>query len=232
MDNCVNNVYVPKITPLTENFQINMDDFDQHIKLSITATVIFLFIFHIIFRWFYSSEIMVKMLLNITLAASFITIFFFTVGSKIEKNIVETQVNYIVQDLFSGARIIIPDKVLSSLSNEMDVFQKPNLDKEDAQVAQTNKLLMNKAIVIVVCLFMIFLIYAITQYLLSPNSRSEKLRAFGRILLDNFILIIAIGLTEFFFLYAIGQSYRSGDPNKIKLAFIKNLQDIPKYSRG
>lgn len=220
---------IPYIIPQLELFSLtnlNTDDTMTQIKLSIAISIFFVIMFHLLFRWFCTSETMVKMLLNITLAASFISIFYFTAGYKIETNIIKTQVNNVVSDLTTGMSLIIPDQLQKQLASDLQNI-KPDTSQQnaaDVQAAQSNALLIKKTIITIAALFGIFVIYAILQYSLSDGQHKKE--SIKHVVTDNVVLLIAIGLTEFFFLFYVGQNYRSGDPNKVKLEIIKNVQNM------
>lgn len=196
-----------------------------YIGIVTAGTCIFLVAYDLFCSIIFTREERMSMLLNIVFAASFISIFFFTVGSNIEHDIVNIQVDNIVKDLTSGATVVLPANTLNSISQSIAALPPPDLKALDAQVAQSNNVLFTQTWITILIFFVLSIFYMIFRYKVSWPEKNKDV-SLRHIIGDNIVLIIFIGLTEFIFLYVIAKQYKSGDPNRVKLTILDSLQNI------
>lgn len=183
----------------------------------------FLFAFHWILKpVIHHDTEKISILLNIIFAASFISIFFFTVGAEIEHKIVEEQVDRVVKDLLSGAKIILPPNTAKQMSDDFSKVKLPDLSEADKAVDTSNQKLFNTAITTISIFVATSVIYIIAMSYFKNISLVELLKILG----ENSIILVFIGLTEYIFLSIIAVHFRSADPNKVKLAVVKSLQNL------
>ncbi len=167
-----------------------------------------------------SSKDTVSIIVHILIIAVFITIFFFTYGSYIEKQIVKKQLEYIVNDLAGDIKVIAPE-IVPVLQKQLGSVGYPNLEKEDKIVEENNKKLKNKTIGTVIGLTVVTLV--VIYYLIQHYELDAK-----DIMMTNLISCTAVAFTYFIFTTYIIANYRSADPNFVKKTFVQALVDYGK----
>ena len=167
-----------------------------------------------------SSKDTVSIIVHILIIAVFITIFFFTYGSYIEKQIAKKQLEYIVNDLAGDIKVIVPE-IVPVLQKQLGDVEYPNLEKEDKIVEENNNKLKNKTIKTTIGLTIVTLI--IIYFLIRYYDLDTK-----DILITNIISCTAVAFTYFMFTTYIIANYRSADPNFVKKTFVQALVDYGK----
>lgn len=195
----------------------------SQITISFVLSMIFVFFFHFLTIKILDPDKQVFAVINIVMVALFISVFYFTAGSKIEEKVLEDQIDYIVKDFVHGANIIVPDDILNGVIytlNETDVSN----EELDKKVEKFNSALVKKALLTIGTLLGVTAIYVIAM---TKNNNIDILPILGQ----SAVILLFIGLTEFFFMKYIGGSFYSGDPNIIKMATLKALEKVPPYRR-
>jgi len=162
-----------------------------------------------------------NIILNVTLIATFIGVFFFTYGKTIEENVVKNQselvADYLAKDLSTFIDKETAQKITSTLLP-------PDMSKQDQDVEENNKQLKSQAFHILSIVFVVGLLLTIiiTKY--------YKLNLTD-ILQTNLTILAFVAITEYAFLTYIGQNFISLDPNfvrhKILVSLKKSLNDHP-----
>jgi hypothetical protein len=154
-------------------------------------------------------KFLVNLLLISVLAISFLTIFFFLHGADIEKEIVENNLNYIIDESIDNYVILLSDEQKKEVYKKLNEFKFDNMDEEDEKVKSSNKKLQNKSFIItgilIVCVFII--VSGIVVY---------KNYNYTEILLKNSILLVGIAMVEYLFLLNFGSKFISANTNYIK----------------
>lgn len=153
---------------------------------------------------------LVDVLLQVMMIAVFIGIFYFTYAKNVEKDVVINTVHYLSSELFKGITSYMPSMELN--------LQPPDLSNVDNQVAQSNSLLIQKA---VWTLSMLFLFTLLITYFMS---RYLKISYYDR-LKHNLVILCFVALTEFSFLNIVGRNFITVDPNKIRLNVVTTLKN-------
>jgi len=143
-----------------------------------------------------------NVILSITFIAVFISIFFFTYGTKIEKDVVQDQVKFVVEELTTDLKVWMPSSVISEIKTSIDKIQPPDTSAEDQKVKDNNDALIKKSIPIVGGILFVGMAISIVL------SRVYKF-SFTSLFIQNIIILIAVAITEFCFLTFIGKNYRS-----------------------
>lgn len=188
----------------------------SQVTISFVLSVIFIFFFHFLTFKIFTPDKQIFTVINIVMMALFISIFYFTAGSSIEETVLEKQIDYIVTDFAQGANVVLPQNIIDQIVNSLNQKQagNPALDK---QIKKYNNALIKKAMITIGTFVAITAIYVTGM---TMNNDVDILPILGEC---GFILIF-IGLTEFLFARYIGGSYYSGDPNMVKVATLKALQ--------
>ena len=152
-----------------------------------------------------------NILVALTMFSIFLAIFYFTYASKIEKDILDIQLKNLVDNLTSD---LTSANIDSSQIKKIINNTKIDLTKEDNEVADENKKIINKAIIS----FGLFAAVTVTIVSILFYMHDINIRD---IIITNLILLFFVAITEIFFLNMIAKSYRSLDPNIVK----KNLLD-------
>lgn len=161
------------------------------------------------------TETLANIILHVVLIATFVTIFFFTWGAKLEKQVMESQMDYICRDFASNIRILSPNAA-DAIKLQLSKLPIPNLEEEDKAAAAANKKLMQHTTIIVVTAFILGLVAVIGL------GFAFKLPA-KQIILANLVSLVAVALTYFVFSTYFVTAYKSADPNFVKLQVIKAL---------
>jgi hypothetical protein len=166
-----------------------------------------------------------NIIINIVFVAAFIGIFFFTWGSYIEKNVVQEQVNNVMISLFGDIKNVLPAEYTKMIRFVVADLTAPDMSKEDAAVADSNKKLMMKAFALIV--FVLIIGMSIALYLSKKNDFQlvDNSLLYG-IIGQNLFILLFIALTEFSFLTFLARNFRSADPNVIRRAIINSLSNF------
>lgn len=162
-----------------------------------------------------------NIILNVTLIATFIGVFFFTYGKTIEQNVVKNQselvASYLAKDISTFIDKDTAQKITSTLTP-------PDMTKQDQQVEENNKQLQSEAFHTLSIVFvggLLLTIIIAKYYRLNLTD----------ILQTNLTILAFVAITEYAFLTYIGQNFISLDPNfvrhKILIALKKSLEDHP-----
>ena len=155
---------------------------------------------------------------GVILIASFISVFFFTYVSKVEGDVVKSQMSRIVNDLVGGSNLILtPDQrksVGQAIQNNLIV---PDMSAEDAQVRENDNKLKKKALkifgTIVVCGLLV-IAYLYMKYHIN----------FGEILKYSLIILAVVALTEYLFVTEVSKNYEIVDPNYVRYLIVNNFK--------
>lgn len=168
----------------------------------------------------------VNIIVHVSVMTIFLTIFFFTVASRQEKNITEKQINFLLNDSIKNDVSALPENIKTKLKKKVDASldkNKDSLAKQDQEVANKNQELteyMTNLIFILLAstAFFVFIAYYYFKWDIS------KLHY---ILISTGITLVFVALTETIFLFLIPSNYLAIDPNKVKYKIINKIL-IPK----
>jgi hypothetical protein len=166
---------------------------------------------------FIKTELLLTVLLNVFLVATFIIFFYFTIGVQIEKKMIDNQMVYLSNNLYDTITLLGPD----SLNSFKNIINNVNIDdtEKNSAIEQQNNDIKNKSMSI----YSIFasVILLILGYLSYIHRKDLK---FSSILKNNILLFIFIMAIYTIFLEFFSSKYLSVDPNKVKLALIYNMK--------
>jgi hypothetical protein len=160
----------------------------------------------------------VYVVLNITLVASFICIFFFTYVTKVEKKLYMDQIDMILNDLHDSAKLFLTPEMKSSIIQSIDKYTSMNLSLKsiDDEIQKSNhKLVMYSYIII-----SIFIIcgFSISYYISIRNNLK-----FENILGKKILILVGIAFIEYIFVTYIVPNYIYIDSNYVKKTMIETL---------
>jgi hypothetical protein len=161
-----------------------------------------------------------NVLVGLTLFSIFLAVFYFTYASKIEQDILDIQVKNLINDLTSDMSAL-PNDINEQLRSIIRTMPVSDLSKEDEEVKNANnKLIGNTMVAFGSFTALTIIIVTIFLYLYKVDIKD--------IIITNLIVLLFIAITEALFLNLIAKSYRSLDPNDIKLNIIKKIQSFQK----
>lgn len=158
-------------------------------------------------------------ILGLILISSFVVIFFFTYGSKVEGEIVKKQSINIVNDLMDTADHVLTPEIKKNIVKDIVA---PDMTSEDDIVKKSNAILMRKAFSVIGIVFVIGIILVTIMSFVYKFSLKD-------LIIHNLIILVFIGLTEFVFLTFFAQNYITIDSSYIKL---RTLQSVQKYAQN
>lgn len=156
--------------------------------------------------------------LGVVLIATFISVFFFTYVSKVEADIVKSQMTNIVDDLTDGSRLVLSPSQINTVGdlvqNDLTV---PDMSAEDAKVAMNNNALKKKAMKV------FGIIIGVGLLVLMYLWYTHKLNM-GEIIKYSLIILVVVAVTEYTFVTQITKNYQIVDPNFVRYLIANNLQ--------
>lgn len=162
-----------------------------------------------------------NIILNVTFIATFIGVFFFTYGKKIEENVVKNQSELVASYLAKDISTFIDKETAQKISSSL---VPPDMSKQDQEVEENNKQLQSHA-------FNTLSMVLIGGLLLTIIIAKYYRLNLTDILQTNLTILAFVAITEYAFLTYIGQNFISLDPNfvrhKILISLKKSLEDHP-----
>ncbi len=163
-----------------------------------------------------------NILIHVALMATFLTIFFFTVASKLEAGIVKNQVNFVIDDIIGNTFQFIPTeeerKVL--INNLINKLPDPeDLKSADEAVEKNNENSYNTAIhFLSILLGSVVAILLVMGIVFKWNLQDAKF-----LFISGIVGLFFVAITEFIFLILIARNFISADPNLIRSQAIKTI---------
>ncbi len=166
---------------------------------------------------FFTPEVIANIILHVAFISSFLGIFFFTYGSRVEKDVVKDQIDFIVKNFTDDITNTVPPEYLQRISPIIQTLQPPDMSKEDIEVEEQNHKLLIKAmsvISVVLAISILSVVYLSKKYNFD----------LWNMIKENIVILCFVALTEFCFLTFIGKTFRSADPNFVKFTIIQTLK--------
>jgi len=166
-------------------------------------------------------EFYTKILINVILLFTFINILYFTYGIELEKDVTKKNIDYLMHDLSSNITLLnIKDKISNNICYLESSEPKINLHEESNNNLKTSSIILN------IFLIVITIIIVVNIYFYSFQFKNNKLHIF-EIIKECFIILLFVGIIEYFFLVAFCSRYISIDNNRIKLALLNIIYNKP-----
>jgi hypothetical protein len=166
---------------------------------------------------FYVSNIIMR----IILISVFICIFFFTYGVYLQKEIIKSQVEYLINDLLNPIKVFLPksEKIKKQI-RELDI--KIN-ESEDEKVRQKNNVTKVKAFLAIFILVTIGIIAILAISKLMNRENMTHKQFWFKLFKYNIILLFFIGMTKFIFASFYVKNYIFINTNILKKSVIDNV---------
>ena len=172
----------------------------------------------------FSPATLSNILLHVILLSSFVAVFFFVYGSKIEQQVVQSQTNAVVDNLMQDVRNVTTPAQMQILSSVLGPnLEAPDMQQADLEAAAKNKQLVQQTIKVLGILCGVSL--ALILLLWSYGKWVNKSMYFSgwKLLKENMVTLLFVAITEFFFVTFFAANYKSADPNHIKKQVVDTL---------
>lgn len=156
-------------------------------------------------------------LLNITFMTTFLTIFFFTYGHKIEEQVTENQMKYITNNLLDDFSLFLTPDDKKLISENLQNIKFPDMSASDNNILENNKKIMYKSFKIVLA-FLIFILLLTLSFSYYFNF------SYREILFQSLLALVVVTATEFTFLTVYGSKLVTADANFVKLKIIETIE--------
>ena len=162
----------------------------------------------------FSAHTTISIVMILTLDVILISMFYFLVVLKKEKELITHELNRLVDSICDDL-IILPDGQKQSILQSVNSMNSDT--SSDKEIIDSNLLLYNQAVKVLLIFFVISFIFILIVAI------KYKINILP-ILLTNIILLFFILCTQFLFIYQISSNYISIDSNLIKESTITQLQ--------
>ena len=157
-----------------------------------------------------------SVLFNTLLLITFITIFFFSYVSKVEKQIVDTQVTSLIQDLNREMSIVLSaeeeQKLRAYVSTlKVDTSSDKDVEANNAEIRRKTYRILG----IILAIGGVLLITSIVAFKVDVKE----------LFITGGVSLLAVAFTEFIFATFFAKNYKTLDENYVKLAIINALQE-------
>lgn len=159
-----------------------------------------------------------NIVLQVTLIIIFISVFFLTYTTTIEKNIVTMETDYLIKNMSDDFNTVFTADEMSIMKSLISDIKHPDMTEADASVKQSNDVLIKQSINIMTY---VAVIGFITTILIVVYYKVDVKQLFKQV----FFGLLTVMAVEFIFLTYIAQNYISLDPNSVKLNIVQNLQN-------
>lgn len=156
----------------------------------------------------------VNIILSVTFISTFIGVFFFTYGNKVEKTIVKNQSEFLASELSRDIKMLLPTDIRKKVIEKM---VQPNMQNQDILAEEYNNQLRKNAIIVFISIFIIGMI--ISWVLCQWNQIN-----FYSIVQYNLIILCFIAITEFMFITFIIQNIIIADPKYVRTYLLSTIQ--------
>jgi ABC-type siderophore export system fused ATPase/permease subunit len=163
------------------------------------------------------SKAIANIILHVIFISSFIGIFFFTYAAKVEEQVLKDQVDYLVNDMGSMIKFL-PENTRNLAKAYIGTLKTPDMSAQDAQVEESNKKLLKKAITVIAISLLVGLGVVFWMYIKYGFDIKE-------LLINNLIVLVFVAITEFVFLTYVGAKYITADPNFVKKTLIESVAE-------
>jgi hypothetical protein len=165
-----------------------------------------------------------EILLQIILITGFISVFFFTYGKQIEKEVVENQTK-LLASTFTKDIVVLPRETQEQLKVIAQKLKAPDFSAQDQKAAESNKKLETRTFHVIFLLaltgiILIGLLWGISN----KNSGFRETFALRDITRDSFIILTCIAIVEFSIATFVLRNYRAASSNYVMKEVVGKVQ--------
>ena len=209
------------------------NNFDRELKYIYNSIIIIIIFLCLIYYYFNrkskqgvlgivsNNKFWLNIIIGLSCFCIFITIFFFTYAAKVEEEILTKQIENLIDDFTDNPIVDNIDK--KEIREILETIKYPDLKEEDRKVEGNNKNLKIQGMVF--CLVMLVIVVLCIVIYYKKSGDKDKGQYIKSILISNGILLIFIGMTEYYYINVVIKQYYSLDPNDVKKEIIKTLKN-------
>ena len=169
----------------------------------------------------YTLGLIVNIFLHILILFIFLTILFFTVIAKKEKQELDSQIGSAINSSISKLLSSIPQPSpheWENISANMKKYEK-QYDHSDKTIVQNNKNILNNTIILISMLFVIVLFYILYISIIKKRKIGVK-----NIFIENICIFTILGSLEFIFFWYIIQHYIPIYPEDVEVELLTHVK--------
>ena len=160
---------------------------------------------------------MASIILTVSAMAAFLSIFFFTYAAKIEKKVIQNQMNYITNQLLDEFSVFIPDSAIPQLKALIDKINVPDLSVQDEKVKKANNIIFQQTLKIIIIVMICALVVTFGM------SRYYDF-SYINVLMMTGLSIAVVAIIEYVFLTFFASKYLSADFTFVKYKILDTIQ--------
>lgn len=179
-----------------------------------------------------AGSIVMNTLITVVLYSLFVAGFYFVVAARVEKRVVTSNVNRVLDGLTRDVSAALDKDDLDALSTAIDSVRAPDMSDADREVRDKNRRLTKRTFIVLGSIAAGALVAVMLVWgLMRLHAKRAKSNAVAgndypdgvRIIIMVLIAFAAVVVTEFVFLYAIGARYWALDENRVKETVVSTL---------
>lgn len=158
-------------------------------------------------------------IVSFVLAATFISVFFFTYVSKIEADIIKTQISNVIENFVDMTNIALNEsqkKQIGKIINDNLIV--PDMSSQDRDAENTNKDLAKKTFIIFGILGGVGFLTVLLMFFIWKFNILDILKY-------SFLMLILVALTETLFVTFVTKNYKLIDENYVTYLIVNNLEN-------
>jgi hypothetical protein len=155
-----------------------------------------------------------------------LTIFFFTYGAFLEREILADETDFVVKHFASQIKEVAPQEANAIKKSAQD-WTPPDMSKANAVVAERNHKTVIKAAIAAASTFVFGLVFVGVMWSKSGgDDPSDFWHGFSLkdLAMDTTIMIVAVLVVEFMFATFVMKKFRSADPNMVVYEAIQGVK--------
>ena len=175
-------------------------------------------------------ELTSNVILHVCFFSLFVGFFFFVVAARVEKTIVQNQVQGTVQSLVRELKQVLSPTQRAALSAQVATLNPPDMKQEDGAVSSGNQKLVRDAFTALGPIFVVGLLVVVAMFLVRRASGKKKGIQknaagynLGTLFAHNLLILFFVAVTETLFLFSVAYNYRSLDPQVVKRTIVNTL---------
>lgn len=187
----------------------------------------------------FAGDIAMTTLITLVLYALFVAAFYFLVAAKVERRVVNNNVDRVLDNMISDLSAALSESDREALKSAIVGVKAPDMKAADNEVKKENSSLTKKTFIVLGSIAAGALVIVMLIWGLMRLHALKKLPSFqarpGIGYPDGVLVIVmallafaAVVVTEFIFLYAVGARYWALDDNKVKESVTQTLINFAK----
>lgn len=167
---------------------------------------------------------LLKIFIQVFLVVTFLSLFFFLYVVKVEKEIFQSQIDTVVDSIFTDLQHALQFLTPGIAQKQMNVYVSSYLDnvkintgnvsqinaQNEEVITRTKNVVFVFALILFACVFVVFILRFCVDMMHSIAA--------------NLVVLACIAVTEYLFLNLVSRNYIAANPNHVKLYFATQVQ--------